>query len=90
MGLDGHTAKLNETTLEPGDIVAFYSDGVTEARSPAGEEFGRRRLADFLLRAARDRQSPAQTVRRLAHHITQYQGAVTADDATVLLVGWRP
>jgi serine phosphatase RsbU (regulator of sigma subunit) len=30
---------LSEITLEPGDMLALYSDGVTEARRPTGEEF---------------------------------------------------
>ena len=32
----------------PGDCVVLYSDGVTEARSPGGEEFGRPRLDEAL------------------------------------------
>ena len=27
-------------TLEPGDLLVLFSDGVTEALDPAGEEFG--------------------------------------------------
>ena len=32
--------ELRETHLAPGDTLALYSDGVTEACSPEGEEFG--------------------------------------------------
>ena len=32
-------------TMEPGDVFVLYTDGVTEAESPKGEEFGRERLA---------------------------------------------
>jgi len=31
-------------TFEPGDVFVLYTDGATEAESPAGEEFGRDRL----------------------------------------------
>lgn len=34
-----------ELTLEPGDALVLYTDGVTEERNPAGEEFGADRLA---------------------------------------------
>ena len=32
-------------TTEPGDLLMLYTDGVTEANDPHGEEFGRDRLA---------------------------------------------
>ena len=33
-------------SLEPGELLVLYTDGVTEALNPAGEEFGRDRLAE--------------------------------------------
>ena len=41
-------------TLEPGDLLCIYSDGITEAAPPDDEEFGMDRLID-LLRVERDR-----------------------------------
>ena len=35
----------NHLTLEPGDVLVLYTDGVTEATDPNGVEFGRDRLA---------------------------------------------
>ena len=37
-----------ETRLEPGDLLLLYTDGVTEAESPDGEEWGHDRLRDLL------------------------------------------
>ena len=34
--------------LEKRDVVVFYSDGVTEANNPLGEEYGEKRLAEFV------------------------------------------
>lgn len=33
-------------SFEPGDVLVLYTDGVTEAQNPAGEEFGRDRLVE--------------------------------------------
>lgn len=40
----------SETCLLPGDTLAFYTDGVTEASNSQGEEFGEDRLADAMHR----------------------------------------
>jgi len=36
--------QTGELLLEPGDLLVLYSDGITEAESPGGEEFGEDRL----------------------------------------------
>lgn len=36
--------------LEPGDVLVVYSDGVTDAEAPDGEQFGEERLLDALSR----------------------------------------
>jgi serine phosphatase RsbU (regulator of sigma subunit) len=79
-----------ETSLEPGDGLLFYSDGVTEARSPDGEEFGVDRLADLLVRAAASGETSPELMRRLTHAVLEHQADELQDDATLLLVRWRP
>jgi sigma-B regulation protein RsbU (phosphoserine phosphatase) len=37
-----------EVTLGPGDLVVLYTDGITEAANPKGEEFGLERLETVL------------------------------------------
>ena len=36
--------------VEPGDVLLFYSDGLTETRNSAGELFGIERLAECVRR----------------------------------------
>ncbi|GAA3736478.1 PP2C family protein-serine/threonine phosphatase [Micromonospora maritima] len=77
-----------EESLEPGDDLLLYTDGIIEARSASGEPFGMDRLTDFAVRALADDVPLPETARRLVHAILAYQDDKLADDATVLLVRW--
>ncbi|MEV4270354.1 PP2C family protein-serine/threonine phosphatase [Micromonospora aurantiaca (nom. illeg.)] len=78
-----------EESLEPGDDVLFYTDGIIEARSADGERFGTERLVDFTVRALADGLPLPETARRLVHAILAYQDDRLQDDATVLMVRFR-
>ena len=69
--------------------MLFYTDGITESRSPDGAFFGRERLADFLVRAALDGVPVAETARRLSASVIDYVDAGLRDDATLLLIEYR-
>jgi serine phosphatase RsbU (regulator of sigma subunit) len=78
-----------EEALEPGDRVLLYTDGIVEARSPTGEEFGIDRLIEFTTKALADQLPGPETVRRLVHAVLDYQEQRLQDDATLLLAEWR-
>ena len=42
--------EISETQISPGDILALYTDGITESFNDAGEQFGEERLAAALCR----------------------------------------
>ena len=48
--LEGMEYGTGETTLGPGDMIAMFSDGITETQNEADEDFGEDRLAGFLAR----------------------------------------
>jgi serine phosphatase RsbU (regulator of sigma subunit) len=75
--------------LQPGDRVIFYTDGITEARSPAGELFGIQRLVDLLVRTHAAELPAPETLRRVVHALLEHQQHHLSDDATLLLVEWR-
>jgi len=71
-------------TLEPGDLCCIFSDGVTEANNPEGEEFGEERLAAFLA-SHRHLSANGMTsaIQKLLNEFTQ--GAALADDTTLIV-----
>jgi hypothetical protein len=90
-GLDTGGLTVAEEILQPGDWLALYTDGITEARDASGAWFGERRLTEFLTRAIAAGQPPAETVRRLTSAVLKHQGGLLQDDASVLLARWtRP
>lgn len=89
LGLGGPVVEVARTPLQSGDRVLFYTDGLTECRSPDGTRFGEERLADYLVRSSLDREPVAETARRLAGQVIDYAGRGLNDDATILLVEYR-
>jgi serine phosphatase RsbU (regulator of sigma subunit) len=89
VGFGGAVAEVATESLEPGDKLLFFTDGVIEARSPSGEFFGEGRLADLLVRAITAEVPPAETVRRLSQAILAHQEGDLQDDATLLLLTWH-
>jgi serine phosphatase RsbU (regulator of sigma subunit)/PAS domain-containing protein len=72
--------------LGPGDLVVFYSDGVTEARSPDMEYF-EDRLADELAGAAG--RSAAETTRMIQSLVASFSEDDLRDDMTILVARVR-
>lgn len=71
-------------TLSPGDLLALYSDGITEAVNGQDEEFGMERLEAVLVGGRRD--PVASTSRRIFEAVHDFaRGMAQYDDQTVLL-----
>jgi hypothetical protein len=87
-GLGDGRLLVAEEALQPGDWLAVYTDGITEARDPDGRWFGEERLAELLSRAMAAQQPPPETVRRLTRDVLAHQQGLLQDDATVLLASW--
>jgi len=73
------------TTMQMGDVLCIYSDGVTEAASPNGEEFGPTRLYEVV---SRNVDASAAGIRdRIESALTKFsQGTQAADDITLVIV----
>jgi serine phosphatase RsbU (regulator of sigma subunit) len=90
IGLGFTSAEVGQVQLEPGDSVLMVSDGVTEARSAGGDLFGVEEVGDLAVRALASGQTGPETVRRLILDVLRHRGTSLEDDATVLLLQWRP
>lgn len=68
----------------PGDLLAIYSDGVTEAESTEGEEFGEQRLTEVL--SSFRTSSAEKIVGEVLAAVDRWTGgAPPADDVTVVV-----
>jgi phosphoserine phosphatase RsbU/P len=73
-----------EITIEPGDRLCLYTDGLTEARNEIGEQFGTDRLQDCLRHTACD--SPERMLECLLQEQHNFCGTTPlTDDVTVLV-----
>jgi phosphoserine phosphatase RsbU/P len=71
--------------LQTGDLMVLYTDGINEATSTAGEEFGIERMVDLFIRY--EGRSLRDMIRRLDRHLRQFSTlSETLDDRTLLLV----
>jgi sigma-B regulation protein RsbU (phosphoserine phosphatase) len=80
-------AKYEEESLllQADDTLVLFSDGVSDAESPNGEQFGEERLRALLLDAAK--ADPEQTLERVLQATTTFAaGRPPADDITVLVL----
>jgi hypothetical protein len=80
---------VGEASLEPGDMVLLYTDGLVEARRPDGSLFTAERLAEFIERQAAGGGAAPETLRQLREAIIERGEGALRDDATALLIEWR-
>jgi serine phosphatase RsbU (regulator of sigma subunit) len=76
-----------ECQLCPGDVLALYTDGVTESFNAAGEEFGEQRLREAL---ERHREEPARSiVASVIADIQRFSPQEQHDDITLIVAKCR-
>jgi serine phosphatase RsbU (regulator of sigma subunit) len=78
---------VGECRLEPDDVLALYTDGVTEAFDGAGDEFGEHRLVDAL-RRHRDRPTDA-LLTSLLEEVRSFSVQEQHDDLTLIVARRR-
>jgi len=82
---DAGTFGSHSVKLTPDTIFVAYTDGVSEARNPADQEFGDDRLADLIEQLRTE--SAAHICARVLDTIREYRGTrQDQDDVTVMVV----
>jgi serine phosphatase RsbU (regulator of sigma subunit) len=72
-------------TYGPGDVLVLVTDGVTEARNPAGDEYGEERLARTIAEAST--RSAREIRDQLTADLTSFGGGEDPhDDQTIVVV----
>lgn len=90
--LSSLTAALEWSTLSvdfhPGDLLLAYTDGLVEARDPAGEQYGSERLVQTMAASMRDTgRGPEDLVALLARvvdEVSRHAAGRAGDDITVV------
>lgn len=81
--LDEWSCDTAEVALDAGDLLVLFSDGVTEARSDADEEFGEARLVGAL---DRHRDAPvARVLHSVIAEVADFTGGEQEDDVTLVV-----
>ena len=74
-----------ETVLDRGESIVLYSDGVSEAESADGEDFGVRGLA-AALKALCTEHTPKALAEHLHRAVNAHSGGARKDDLTILAI----
>ncbi len=69
--------------LSPGDVLALYTDGVTESFNESGEDFGERRLIDELRRSCE--LSAQCAINAILQAVRQFSPREQHDDITAIV-----
>lgn len=76
--------RAGEVTLEPGDLLVLYTDGIAEANDPEGNEYGLERLREACLKAKGE--ACESLARILGQDLEDFaRGVPFADDRTLVL-----
>ena len=88
-GMEGVRYRVGELTLNPGDRLFLYTDGVTEATNTENKLYGEDRLLEFMNRNSGVKA--AELLPALKANIDDFVGeAPQFDDITMLMFDYRP
>jgi sigma-B regulation protein RsbU (phosphoserine phosphatase) len=82
---EGEIYNQVSVSFEPGDLLLFFSDGITEARNAARECYGQNRLVEFVQSHAG--LEPAMLVEAIRRTVFEFSGSLQfSDDVTSVAI----
>ncbi len=82
--ISGTTYHQTVLTLDPGDTIVLYTDGIVEAENAKGQDLGRERLLEWARSAPV--KSAAEVGGALSERLNQFRGGFRTDDETLLVI----
>jgi HAMP domain-containing protein len=74
--------KVSQTTLNAGDTIVLYTDGISEAVNPDEEEFGEDRIAEII--SKNSAESPKTINAEILKDVIKFEHGERFDDITLL------
>jgi sigma-B regulation protein RsbU (phosphoserine phosphatase) len=84
---DDWSCTVGETHMAPGDLLVIASDGVTEATSPGGDEFGEAKLAEAI--GGTGGRSPSDVIDAIISAVRTFTAGEQTDDLTLAVLRAR-
>ena len=88
MDIEGLNWEEKTLTLEPGDRIVVFTDGVIEARDNQGHMFTMEKAVQTICQSGRE--SIQTIIERLFAAVSQFSGGINDDDAAVLVMEVKP
>jgi sigma-B regulation protein RsbU (phosphoserine phosphatase) len=84
------TCKYEDSIVEfkSGDLLLLFTDGITEAMGPGGEEFGEERMLAAVRSA--DKRPVRELQTQLLSSVREFCNSRLSDDATLIMVAASP
>ena len=88
--MEGVDFKRASVTLQRGDLLLIFTDGVTEAMNEKSQEYGTQRLLDLFNQPGSPPLSPQQAVQEMIRSVDAFSGgAEQSDDITCLALQYH-
>lgn len=88
--VEGFAYEADERSMKRGELLCIVTDGVADARNPAGERYGGARLQAVLARSGHEESTAQALVDAIVTDVRAFVGdADLTDDFTVLVLRWN-